>query len=260
LPSLLKRALLRSWPVVRTVVPRRHRRYRFPGGVIFLDIAESPMMLARALGIYEPDKTAALKNLLRPGGVFVDVGANKGDFALIAAKLVGASGRVFAFEPEPRNCDWIRRSIEANGYSWIELFPIALGDAEGAIDLHVSHISGHHSVVSGRGDHTGDVIRVPMRTLDAVLADAGNPRVDVLKIDVEGADLAVLRGARQTLAAHRELVLLLDVHPHLGVDALEVCRLLRDQGFTLCDPRPPFDVPLEPRPDLFELLARRAST
>jgi FkbM family methyltransferase len=257
LPSLFKRALLRGWPLIRALAPRRHRMYRFAGGKIFLDIAESPMMLARALGIYEVEKTAALRHLLRPGGVFVDVGANKGDFALIAAKLVGASGRVFAFEPEPRNCDWIRRSIDANGYSGIELFPIALGDADGAIDLHVSHISGHHSVVSGRGDHTGDVIRVPMRTLDAVLADARSPRVDVLKIDVEGADLAVLRGAHRTLSANRELVLLLDVHPHLGVDALAVCRLLRDEGFTLCDPRPPFDVPLEPRADLLELLARR---
>lgn len=72
-------------------------------------------MLSRALGLYEPEKTHELCSLLRPGMTFIDVGANKGDFTLLAAKCVGETGRVIAFEPAPENCKWIRESIAANG-------------------------------------------------------------------------------------------------------------------------------------------------
>ena len=256
-PSLWKRALLRGWPLLSAVLPRRHRAHRFAGGRIYLDVAESPMMLARALGLYEVEKTEALRTFLRPGGVFVDIGGNKGDFALLAGKLVGASGRVFVFEPAPSNCEWIERSIALNGYRSIELFPIALGDREGEITLHLSSVSGHHSVVAPRSDGTGKAVRVPVRTLDTVLAEHGAPRVDVLKIDVEGADMAVLQGATRTLSANRDLVIFFDVHPQLGVDALAVCALLRSLGFKLYALQRPFDRPLEPRADLLELLARR---
>jgi len=256
-PSLWKRALLRGWPLLHAVLPRRHRAHRFAGGRIYLDVAESPMMLARALGLYEIEKTEALRRFLRPGGVFVDVGGNKGDFALLAARLVGPAGKVFAFEPAPANCEWIERSIALNGYASIELFPIALGEREGEITLHLSTVSGHHSVVAGRSDDAGATVQVPVRTLDAVLAERGQPLVDVLKIDVEGADLSVLEGARRTLAANPDLVLLIDVHPHLGVDALALCALLQSLGFALYALERPFDRPLEPRADLLELLARR---
>jgi FkbM family methyltransferase len=256
-PSLWKRALLRSWPLLTRVVPRRHRAHRFSGGRIYLDVAESPMMLARALGLYEIEKNEALRAFLRPGSVFVDIGGNKGDFALLAGKLVGPSGRVFVFEPAPSNCEWIERSIALNGYRSIELLPIALGDREGEITLHLSRVSGHHSVIGPRSDGTGAAVRVPVRTLDSVLAERGAPRVDVLKIDVEGADMAVLQGATRTLSANRELVLLLDVHPQLGVDALALCALLRSLGFGLYALQRPFDRPLEPRADLLELVARR---
>jgi FkbM family methyltransferase len=215
------------------------------------------MMLARALGMYEVEKRSAIAQLLRPGQTFVDVGANKGDFALLAAERMGDRGRVLAFEPEPANCGWIRRSVELNGYRSVQVHQLALGEAEGSISLHLSEVSGHHSIVPGRDDSLGRSIEVPVTTLDSVVRATGNPRVDLIKIDVEGADLAVLRGARRTLVENADVVVLLDVHPHLGVDAIEVCRFLSDLGFTLFEMRRPFDARLVPTPQTLELLARR---
>ncbi|MDA1051696.1 MAG: hypothetical protein O3C40_14600 [Planctomycetota bacterium] len=88
-----------------------HQLHDYLGGKIFLDIDESPMMRARVEGTYEPLKTRALQSLLTPGMTFVDVGTNKGYFALLAAKLLRGTGRVLVFEPEPWNCQCIRRSV-----------------------------------------------------------------------------------------------------------------------------------------------------
>lgn len=83
-------------------------------------------MLARALGLYEPEKTRAVQALLKLGETFVDVGGNKGDFALLAAKITGENGKVVCIEPEPTNLSWIRRSIDLNGYKNIQLCNLAL--------------------------------------------------------------------------------------------------------------------------------------
>ena len=100
---LLKRLLKRSYPVI-SKMPSFYRPYHVAGGRIYLDITESPMMLARALGGYEVAKHEAITSVLSPGSTFIDIGANKGDFALLAAKIIGTSGSVMAFEPEPVNC------------------------------------------------------------------------------------------------------------------------------------------------------------
>ena len=78
-----------------------YKPYPFAGGLIYLDVDESPHMRRRVEGTYEPNKVAAVQRLLATGGTFIDVGANKGDFSLIAARTAGPEGRVIAFEPAP---------------------------------------------------------------------------------------------------------------------------------------------------------------
>ncbi len=233
-----------------------YKPYPFAGGLIYLDVDESPAMRARADGTYEPHKVAAVQRLLPAGGTFVDVGANKGDFSLIAARTTGPEGRVIAFEPSPENAGWTRKSVELNGYPNVELLELALSDSEGEAQLHLGRWSGWHSLVPRQVDQ--ETITVRMRTLDAVLAERGSPAVDMLKIDVEGAELAVLRGARRTLAQEHGLWILLDVHPDREVDPAEVAQVLRAQGFELRAPEDPEreleDVPPETR----ELFAFRA--
>lgn len=211
-----------------------YRPYEFAGGLIYLDVDESPMMRRRAEGTYEPAKVAALQRLLEPGMTFVDAGSNKGDFALIAARVMDDSGRVVAFEPSPENCRWIRKSIELNGYRCIELHELALSDSDGRARLYLGDRSGWHSLVEMRAaEGAADSIEVEARTLDSALAGAAP---DVLKIDVEGAELRVLDGAKRTLADTRLSAVLIDVHPD-RVDPGAVCDVLASHGFSFRDPR-----------------------
>jgi len=240
------------------LVPSFYYPYRFSGGKIYLDITESPMMLSRALGRYEPDKHQAFQHFLRSGDSFIDVGVNKGDFSLLAAKLVGKEGRVLAFEPEPSNCRWIRKSIHANGYSNITLFEMALSDENGEAQLNLGAKSGWHTLIPGQKGRGRGVIEVLTRSLDSILEEKGLAQsIRMIKIDVEGAEMAVLKGAINTLRANPEVVLLLDLHPHLGVDTREVCKFLEKLDFRLYKEKPPFDIPNPEYNELLQLVARR---
>ena len=215
------------------------------------------MMLARSLGLYEPAKTLAIQALLKPGQIFVDVGGNKGDFALLAAKIVGDSGKVVCIEPEPSNFDWIRRSIDLNGYKNINVCKLALSDHDGESLLHLGTKSGFHTLLSGVPERDRGAVKVRVRKLDSLLSELDVRRVDFVKIDVEGAELQVLKGAVQTITANPQIVLFLDIHPFLGVNVLEVFDHLYCMGLTLCRMRPPYNIPVPPEEGICDALARR---
>ncbi len=228
-----------------------HQAYPFAGGLIYLDVEHSPMMRARAEGRYETAKTVSIQTHLEPGMTFVDVGANMGDFSLIAAKTMGDRGRVLAFEPSPENCTWLRRSIELNGYHSIEVMEMALSDTRGEETLYLSDRVGRHSLLPRADDQK--TLTVAVDTLDAVMAATGDPRADMVKIDVEGAELKVLRGAQATLGDATRMMLMVDIHGG-RVDPLEVCALLGEYGFALRSPGDPEAV-LEPARGTREVLA-----
>ncbi len=209
------------------------------------------MMLARAEGRYETQKIALIQRLLKPGMSFVDVGANMGDFSLIAAKTMQDEGRVLAFEPSHDNCVWMRRSIELNGYSCIDLFELALSDVQGEATLYLGDRIGRHSLLPRPIEQ--QTITVPVDTLDGVLAATGDIQVDMVKIDVEGAELNVLQGGAKTLGREAPVILMIDIHPG-RIDAREVCSLLVDYGFSLRSPAD-LDSELAPRRDLTEVFA-----
>jgi FkbM family methyltransferase len=192
--------------------------------MIYLNPRESMMMLERIFGFYEPEKFEALRSVLKPGGVFVDIGGNKGDFALYAARLVGPNGKVFCFEPEPANVQWIRRSVELNHYSQVVVYEAAVGDYDGHASLHLGTKSGYHTLLSGYPDRDFGTIKVPIHRLDTVLRD--EKHIDAIKIDVEGAELQVLSGAQNILKSSPDIVLLVDLHLQLGVNPREVIRFL----------------------------------
>lgn len=219
-----KSLLLRTHRIWSVVLPSSYRAYNLEGGWIYLNIKESHKMLERVLRCYEPWRYQALRHFLRPGFTFVDVGCNKGDFCLAASRLVGPEGRVLAFEPHPENCRWIRKSIARNQYRNIDLYDVALSDTNGVAHLCLGETSGQHTLLGeGRTAKRG-FIEVQTRTLDHLLDDIGLSRpVDAIKIDVEGAEMHVLRGARETFIKNRGIVVLLDLHPNLGVNVGELC-------------------------------------
>lgn len=201
------------YPIARATLGGRPRRFRANGVQMRIDVGHSPMSLLRALGLYELRKTAEIERRLAPGGVFVDIGASEGDYALIAARIVGPRGRVHAFEPDPGNVETIRGNLALNGFGHVTLHAAALSDRDGSAALYRSSVSGWHSLLPGLEHRDNDVIAVPVARLDSL----GLERIDMIKIDVEGAEAAVLDGARDSIARHRP-VILLDTHPSLGAD------------------------------------------
>ncbi len=205
---------------------------------MYLDVSEAPTMLARALRLYEPGKHKALARMLRPGMTVVDVGACKGDFTVFAARRVGPAGMVIAVEPEPANARWLRRSIARNRVTNAVVWEMALSDRVGTATLNRADVSAATSVSSGWHSMTTqlaatrDRIEVNTCTLDELVAGGAIDRVDVVKLDVEGWEMAVLRGAVETLKRQRP-TLALDVHPHLGVEPRDVAALLEELRFEL---------------------------
>jgi FkbM family methyltransferase len=224
--------LINNHSRLKRMLPDRYFVFRYPGGRIYWNPGNSPGMLARVLGIYEADKMATVLKLLTSGSTFVDVGANVGDYSLLAARIVGHAGKVLCFEPEPRNRYWLQRAIDLNGYGNIEVYAVALSDRNGQVPLYLGEIAGYHSLIPGLPERQAGTISVTTRTLDSLLEELGRDRIDMMKIDVEGAELQVLRGARATLEKNPDIILLLELHPGLGVNPAEVCNFLRQLGFS----------------------------
>lgn len=140
---------------------------------------------------------------IEPGEVVLDVGACRGDFTIPAARKVGKGGRVVAVEPEPRNLLFLRKASRRLGNVRI-LAKCAWGRA-GRVRLNLSGSPGEHSVVR-LGHQPRGSIEVEADTLDHMLEELGIKRVDFMKVDVEGAELEVLEGAREILKRTRKVV------------------------------------------------------
>ncbi len=255
----MKNLIMKSYYIWSRIIPSFYFPYRFSGGRIYLDIKESRAMLARALGLYELDKYKAIRNFLPAGGVFIDVGANKGDFSLVATKIAGNKGTVFSFEPEPENCGWIKKSISLNGYKNIFLHQIALSDENGLAPFYLGKKTGWHTLLPDQTRRNKKVIKVQVRTLDSLLKELSfNKKIDMIKIDVEGSEMTVLQGAEETLKANKDIVLLVDIHPRMGVIAENVCKFLISLGFSVFQEKEPFNIPIKDYSlGLFTIIAKR---
>jgi FkbM family methyltransferase len=159
-------------------------------------------------GSYEPDVSATLREVLPRGATFVDIGANIGWFSLLAASLVGPTGRVIAVEPNPRNVALLRQSAKDNGFDNIDVAAVALGERPGAAALETDGSNGRLIPIDGPPLQAVEAsFVVATFPLDTVLNELGAGRVDVVKIDVEGAEPFVIRGATRTISESRPLLI-----------------------------------------------------
>jgi FkbM family methyltransferase len=158
---------------------------------------------------YEPDVRALLLHLLKPGRTFIDCGANIGYFSVQAGGLVGRDGNVIAIEANPVTYELLERNLKKNGFG----IPIhcALSSRRGEVELFVPSDGDVYSSLRADGLVKNSVsyqsISVQSRTLDEVVESLGLKRVDVIKIDVEGAELEVLSSAANVLNRYRPVVI-----------------------------------------------------
>jgi FkbM family methyltransferase len=151
-------------------------------------------------GTYERGVQNALVELLRPGQTFWDVGAHIGFFSLLASRLVGEIGRVEAFEPLPLNQARLESALELNDAHNVRVHHCALAGARGRRKLHGHEASSMWTLLPELPDD-GMSLEVECRTADDLVCDLGAP--DVMKIDVEGAEVDALRGASELLTSHQ---------------------------------------------------------
>lgn len=158
-------------------------------------------------GTTEPLMQQKVAELLGPGLVFYDIGANVGFFSLIAARTVGASGAVYAFEPLAANADALAHNIAINGFENVELVRAAVASEPGrAVLAETASSVQAHLADFDTGVPTVATALVDVTSVDAAVRSGLRPP-DVAKIDVEGAEVAVLEGMRETLAEHRPRLL-----------------------------------------------------
>jgi FkbM family methyltransferase len=189
-------------------------------------------------GMYEPPVTRVFTQHAPAGGTVVDAGANWGYFTLIAAALCGPRGKVVALEPDPRQHASLTRNLALNDFDHVQALSAAAAATAGTVTL-----IGYEDEAANRGvsrvRDTGDRpegghrYEVPALTIDTLTA--ASPDVDLVKIDVEGAEDLVLRGMRDGLAVRRYRAILLELHPGLlrarGIEPESCLRLLGEYGY-----------------------------
>lgn len=168
---------------------------------------------------WNPAEYEAFRRAVRPGAVALDVGANVGAYSVLLGQWVGPSGCVFAFEPEPRAFQGLSRHVVLNRLGAIvHPIPLALADHEGTANLLVAATAGEARLGAAGADGAepkeplGTATRVT--TVDRFCAERGL-EPSFLKIDVEGLELAVLRGARNTIRRCRRLEVFVEMHPSI---------------------------------------------
>jgi FkbM family methyltransferase len=190
-----------------------------------------------ALGTYEMGEVAYIVGRLEPGGGMVDVGAHIGYFAIAAAAKVGAGGRVIAVEPTASSAATLRSNVELNGFGdRVTVVEAAASDRTGVASLHVSGTSNMFNTLETDtlDDDDVEIREIATTTVDDLLEQAGWPAVQLLKMDVEGHERSVLRGAERTLDRYPDLEILFEMsgtsEERFRV-SLETADLLAASGF-----------------------------
>jgi FkbM family methyltransferase len=156
-------------------------------------------------GVWEEDVLDACLRVIQPGDVFYDIGAHAGIVTLDVAQTFGEAVTVHAFEPQPTLARSLTVSIALNEFTHVHLHQTLLGEEPGMADLFVADHAIHSSLISREAGAAR--LACPMETLDRLVAAGSLPVPTVMKIDVEGAELRVLRGARETLRARPPVII-----------------------------------------------------
>lgn len=175
-----------------------------------------PYHWAMAYGHYEPAVCRVIEQTVRPGWTAVDIGAHIGYVSLLLAKCVGPSGRVFAFEPLPENVVVLRENVALNGYQNIRVESMAVADISGTAELYDGPTTSQ-ATIHAAGEGIPRIVQTC--SLDDYLRLQGFPKVDFVKVDVEGAEGLVIAGMKAVLARSQP-ILLIELHGEVARPAV----------------------------------------
>lgn len=186
-------------------------------------------------GIHDADLVRFFEKEIHAGGTVVDIGAEAGYFTCLFAKLVGPTGKVFAFEPNPRNLAYLTKNVAINNFRNVFVIPKAVSDADGEVSFFER--GQHSSMAYDRFSDGEKPITVASIRLDEALKNV--PRVDFIKMDIEGSEGKAFRGMRHIIKKNPSLKVVTEFYPLLltgaGEDPQAMLEELSRAGFALYD-------------------------
>ena len=201
--------------------------------LVYADAQETGITPHLAMdGYWESWITLVLARTVRPGWHCLDVGANHGYYTLVMADAAGPGGRVVPVEPTPRLVELLRQTLDVNGFPDVEVMAKAASDADGeSLQLVIPARRSMNARLTGEVGDTDEAVGVESVTIDSITRDW--PRVDLIKIDVEGAEESVWRGMQRTIADNPALVVALELNVARYDDPRGFLSVIEDAGFPL---------------------------
>lgn len=204
---------------------------------VFLELDQSDPVAsgAIALGVYERYETKLFRSKIKPAMTIIDIGANLGYYTVLASRLVGEQGLVLAFEPEPNFFKLLSKNINRNDIKNVNHYEMAIAEKKGISELHLSDENkGHNSLIYSEELKTS--VNVKTTTLDDFLNSQIIKKVDIIKMDIEGAEILAIEGMKNTLIKHTPL-LFLEFSPHLiaklNRNPIDFLSVLREIGYSV---------------------------
>lgn len=222
------------------------------GSKMYINVREKDPKMRKTFQSYALDRTheeittRLFKKTVKEGNIVIDLGANIGYFTLLAANLVGKRGKVYAFEPEPKNYNYLLKNIRLNNYDNVLATQKAVSDKIGRTNLYIcEHDTGHHTINQYEGiknykpntDNKETFIEIDTVTLDDFLKNK-EKAVDIIKMDIEGAEVLALSGTKEIIRQNQNIKMFIEFFPLLikkmGSSPEEFIRkLLEDYGFSV---------------------------
>lgn len=176
-----------------------------------------------------------VKNSIQPGQTVIDVGASIGIYTIFFAKMVGEKGIVYAFEPEPRNFELLKKNVEINGFKNVILENKAVNDISGIVKMEIADNIANHRITKNSSKHT---FNIPSVSIDDYFKKKSD-KIDFIKIDTEGHDGYVILGANETLTKNQHVKILTEFHTQFmresGMKPLNFLKILQDMKLDIID-------------------------
>lgn len=206
------------------------------GATIALNKDDPVVSGTLAAGAFEKYELALFRKSIKSGMTVLDIGANVGCFSAIASLAVGSNGRVYAFEPDPKNFSYLQKTAEFSPYRNIFCHQVAISDKEGFTELFLSKINpGDHRLFPSGDDR--EAVRVRSVALDSFAQNEGIGNVDVIKMDIQGFEGYAFNGMKKILSENRDIQIFTEFCPYFqrksGFGEKNLLAILRDHNFNV---------------------------